>query len=365
MTGEPGRLPMLQLLGRRELHLAPAAATTVHAPTDAAAAGALAPGLPPRWLSAASGLVVRGDVAWVVADDETSIARFDLGSQAPGRLLPLFGDDAPLPDTHAERKAAKPDVEALVEWPATDGWLHGGLLALGSASRANRQRAALLPLDAAGGVAGTACTADLAALVEPLRARWPALNLEGAFFDEHHFSLLQRGHARGGENARIAYDRRGFTRWLQAQLPSGVEGRAGGRAAGPAPAPAFVTPYELGALDGVPLSFTDACVLAGGRWAFSAAAEDTADNYEDGRCAGSVVGLVGADGAIERLARIPLVCKVEGIAAVPAGEALDLWLVTDADDRSRPGWLLHARWPGALQPARLGGPPSTRRMRAE
>ena len=44
--------------------------------------------------------------------------------------------------------------------------------------------------------------------------------------------------------------------------------------------------FELGAIDGIALSFTDGTALPGGGWLFSAA-EDTSDTYNDGRCAGS------------------------------------------------------------------------------
>ena len=89
--------------------------------------------------------------------------------------------------------------------------------------------------------------------------------------------------------------------------------------AGPAPRPASITRYELGAIDGVPLSFTDGAALPAGGWLFSAAAEDTADTYSDGRCAGSVIGLVDAGGTIRTLERLAGAFKVEGIVASVMG----------------------------------------------
>ncbi len=96
------------------------------------------------------------------------------------------------------------------------------------------------------------------------------------------------------------------------------------------------------AFDGVALSFTDGAVLPGGDWLFSAAAEDTSDTYNDGRCAGSAIGLVDAGGTIQLLERLSLTCKVEGIAASVSGQTINLLLVTDADDRLRPALLLSA-----------------------
>ena len=66
------------------------------------------------------------------------------------------------------------------------------------------------------------------------------------------------------------------------------------------------------------------------------------DTYDDGRCAGSAIGLVDAGGMIRRLERLSMNCKVEGIAASVAGETIDLLLVTDADNRHQPALLLSA-----------------------
>ena len=62
-------------------------------------------------LSAASGLVQVGQRLFVVADDEHTLAVFDLSGDRAGRLHRLFDGD--LPDKPKARKAAKPDLEAL------------------------------------------------------------------------------------------------------------------------------------------------------------------------------------------------------------------------------------------------------------
>lgn len=278
-------------------------------------------------LSAASGLVQIGTQVCVVADDELSLGVFELTSDHPGRLVRLFDGD--LPATPAQRKAAKPDLEALIALPAFAGHAHGALLALGSGSRANRRRAALLPLGADGALSPPARSVDLTELFAPLQAHFgAALNIEGGFVAGATFCLLQRGNRGTPVNACIGFAWEDTARWL-----------AG---AGPAPAPRSVTAFDLGAIDGVPLGFTDGAALPGGGWVFCAAAEDTADSYADGTCAGSVVGVVSADGTIERIERLSLVCKVEGIAATAQADRLDLLLVTDADDRTRAALLLSA-----------------------
>jgi len=277
-------------------------------------------------LSAASGLVMVGKRAFVVADDELHLGVFDLASTEPGRLIPLF--EGNLPASHEARKAGKPDCEALLRLPAFGAYRHGALMALGSGSKPSRERAALLPLDAAGAVGGVARTVDLAPLLATLRIPFPELNIEGAFLQGDALCLLQRGHARAAVNACIELGWPEVAAWLAA--------------GGAVPQARAITRFELGAVDGVPLCFTDGAALPGGGWIFSAAAEDTADSYADGRCAGSAIGLVDATGALQRLEPLSLCCKVEGVAVASVGDAIELLLVTDADDRQRPGLLMSA-----------------------
>jgi len=282
--------------------------------------------LPGAHLSAASGLVRIGEAIHVVADDELHLASFTLGATAPGRLLRLFKGQLPI---EAEaRKAAKPDLEALCALPAFDGHPFGALLALGSASKKQRHRAALLTLDANGSAQGKRRVIDLQPLLAPLRARWLQLNIEGAFLSGGALCLLQRGNDEPRVNACIRFDWPALQPWL--------------RGRGPAPAPLSVSEYELGAIGTVPLGFTDGAALADGGWLFSAAAEDTSDSYTDGPCLGSCIGRVDASGRLRWLRRLALSCKVEGIAAELRGNALDLLMVTDADDRRRPALLLRA-----------------------
>jgi len=278
------------------------------------------------WLSAASGLVRIGERVYVVADDEHSLGVFDLGSDEPGQLCRLF--DGELPPLHDARKAEKPDVEALVAVPAFAGHRHGALLAVGSGSRPHRQRAALIALDARGALQGPVVHIDLAPLLAPLRDRLPQLNVEGAFAGADHLRLLHRGNRQSPVNACIDFAWRDVERWLAS--------------AAPVPPVRSVRQFDLGTLDGVPLSFTDGAALPDGGWVFSAAAEDTPDAYLDGACAGSAVGVVSPAGEIRRLEPLSLRCKVEGIAASVEAGGLSLLMVTDADDRELPALLLAA-----------------------
>jgi hypothetical protein len=280
--------------------------------------------LPGDHLSAASGLVRIGHRLFVVADDENSLGVFDLSTDAPGRLLRLFAGE--LPAEHAERKAAKADLEALAVLPPFGRCPHGALMAFGSGSRPSRMRAALIAIDAGGELRPPARVIDLAPLYAPLRARFADLNIEGAFVAGETLCLLQRGNVRSPVHACIAFDWPAVERWLAADAP--------------APLPASTTTYQLGELDGVPLAFTDGAPLPDGGWVFCAAAEDTSDSYADGRCLGSAIGVVDAAGAIVSLQRLSRACKAEGISASADGDRLELLLVTDADDRQAPALLL-------------------------
>ena len=277
-------------------------------------------------LSAASGLAVVGDWMYVVADDEHSLGLFRVGDESPGRWLTLFDDV--LPSGHAERKALKADLEALTVLPEMAGYPHGALFVAGSGSKPNRRRGALLPLDVHGAVTGAARPVDLAAIHVPLQDQLGELNIEGSFVTEGALCLLQRGSKVTPTNACIRFDLAEFGRWLTQE--------------GPVPRPASITAYDLGSINGVPLTFADGAALPGGGWVFCAAAEDTGDSYHDGACAGSAVGVVDSSGTLHGPFVTAASAKVEGIAMDPQGAPGALLLVTDADDRQRPGTLLKA-----------------------
>jgi hypothetical protein len=284
-------------------------------------------------LSAASGLAVIGDRLHVVADDENSLATFGIGDDTPGRLLQVFDGD--LPTAHDQRKAAKPDFEALALLPPIAGHASGALLAVGSGSRDARCRAALLAIDTSGRISARVRVIDLSPIYAPLRQRFPDLNIEGAFVDGGRFCLLQRGHRGAPVNACIVFDWAVMAAWLTG--------------ASSAPEPVAIVEHELGMLDGVPLCFTDGAALPGGGWAFCAAAEDTSDSYADGTCLGSVVGVVDSGGVCRLIEPISVRCKAEGIAVTAEAGGLRVLLVTDADDRATPASLLSGllRWPPA------------------
>ena len=291
----------------------------------------LAPGTHPHdnlWLHATSGLVCIGSNAYVVADDEHHLGHFRLDTATPVDLLRLF--KGKLPRDRGKRKKAKPDLECLVRLPALELFPHGALLALGSGSRATRNRGTLLGLDSAGAVLGLPLELDLSAFYTPLQQQFAGLNIEGAFLTATELHLLQRGN-KGSANARISFDWKAFATWLMDD------------AAAP-PHPASVQMIDLGMVDGVPLTPTDATRLADDHWLFCAVAENTGDNYADGACLASLIGTADAHGRILQTWHLHGNHKVEGIALEPgcdpAGTQLRVLLVTDADDPQRPSQLL-------------------------
>jgi hypothetical protein len=285
----------------------------------------LAAGVHPRgatFISAASGLVRVRDTYYIVADDELHLGVFRAGSDAPLELVRLFAGD--LPEAAAVRKALKPDLESLLLLPSSPARPHGALLALGSGSRPNRCRGALINLDDAGAVRGIARSVDLRPLYGRLDGHFATLNIEGAFVAGAELVLLQRG-GRDARNSVVRFD--------LATALAALEGEA------EPPLPRSVRDVALGAVGGVPLAFTDGAALPDGRWVFSAVAEDSADAYDDGACAAAAIGVADGSDVLHWLEPLDPVRKVEGIDARIVDGTLQLALVTDGDDPGTPAEL--------------------------
>ncbi len=262
------------------------------------------------FVAAASGLCEAQGQLFVVADDEHTLAVFPSDSLAPGARHALLRPDSK--DFGPMSKAQKPDLEALCVLP------DGALLALPSGSSALRHLGAVVTLKN-GAPLGSPRLLDFRPLFERLSGEVDALNLEGAAVVGSVLWLAQRGN-NVSPSALFEIDLDCF--------------------AGPVvPASAFrrTVPLDLGKFDGIPFTPTDLCAIAGGRLIISAVCEDTSDRISDGACVAAALAIVEPGRAPERIARLEPTYKVEGVIARPGSI---VWMVSDADDPTRPSVLL-------------------------
>ena len=287
----------------------------------------LAPG-GPRHLAAGSGLVAVGDFLYVVADDALQLGRFPRSGDAAGSLVRLFPGE--LPGDYAERKATKPDLEALVRLPAFATYPHGALLAVPSGSTPHRCRGALLGLDPDGAIVGVPECIDFSGLYGALAAQLPALNIEGAVVIDDALLLLHRG-ARAHPLSAL----------IEVSLADALAG-LGGQSGLDSGLHHSVRWVDLGSIAGVALAITDAAALADGRLLVSAVAEHSADSYADGPCLGAAIAVLDREGHVGQLHRLQPTFKIEGVHAWSEDGCIHVLMVTDADDASVPSFLLEA-----------------------
>ena len=284
-----------------------------------------APGRP-RHLAAGSGLIVRDDHLWVVSDEELGLATFHPERLDAGRMHRL--DDEELPHEPDDRKAAKPDLEALCELPARPEWPRGALLTVGSGATERRRRGWICR-PSADGTVEQSIEVSLHALYDALDEELADLNVEGAAVAGDRLWLAQRGNGEEGDNVLIALD-------LEATLRGLIADRA-------VPAePIEMVTYDLGDADGVALTFSDLAPLPGGRLGYAAAAEAGGSTYHDGETTGAAIGSLVPGGPLREPPR-PTTCphKIEGMALRSDGTLL---LVADPDDPDRPSpvFVAHA-----------------------
>jgi hypothetical protein len=308
------------------------------------AAGADAVHDRPAHVRAASGLAWLGDRLVVIQDDAGFVALVDPETGLAEPLtLPAGTGGARQFDDSRGNKQAKPDLEALVQLPTTEGVL---LAAFGSGSMAPREIIVLLsfPGDQAGAVGRAGIT------LHPARGFYAALrsipafagsdmNIEGAVYSGGAVRLFGRGNGAivgslSPLNATADIDWALLRAYLDA--PSTA----------PAPPPRRVTQYDLGSVDGVALGFTDATVSPDGIVLYAAAAEASPDARRDGDVRGSALGVIRGEPA-ESSRRTTVRDeegrvfrgKIEGIAVDGADEHRVL-AVVDCDDHAAPAELL-------------------------
>ncbi len=324
----------------------------------------------PAHVRAGSGLArVRtpaGERLAVVQDDANFLALVDPATGLADAVTLPAGVDGRRTFSKAEgTKHHKLDLEAccmLADPADPDARV---LVAFGSGSTDRREQVVVVGGLETGPVEeATVTLVDASALYAALRAEaafaGAELNVEGAARvgtpDGEAVRLFARGNGAGNAlggaaSATCDLDAAALAAYLVGVAPS------------PAPPPVRVVRYDLGAVGGDRLGFTDATALgdpaarpafgvafgAEGAVLYVAAAEASVDVFEDGEVAGSALGVIDPDGGARWAPLVdadgsPFGEKVEGVAFDDAGR---LWVVVDQDDPDRPSELCELALVGA------------------
>ncbi|HEU0301913.1 MAG TPA: hypothetical protein VFR37_20830 [Longimicrobium sp.] len=299
----------------------------------------------PAHVRAGSGLAWIGGALAIMQDDAGFVA---LADPATGRCraitLPAGEGGVRQFDDGRGNKRFKLDLESCVAVPDGEG---GEVLAgFGSGCSPVRQRV-LLVMDAAGATPRVELR-DATAFYARLRAAaefaGSELNVEGAAWRAGRIVLLNRGNGATGD-ARGPVDAVCSVDWtaLRAYLDD--------PAAHPPPVPESIRSYDLGAMSGCRLAFTDAAAI-GDALVYTATAEASPNAVDDGPVAGSAVGIIDVDGSarwtvLEDADGARFGGKVEGVAG--GARPGTLFVVVDRDDPYRPSELceveLAGDWP--------------------
>lgn len=278
----------------------------------------------PGHVRAASAVRRFADALWMAQDDANYLAiRRDDGT-VRAIALPPGPEGRRLFSEKDGNKQHKMDLEAAVVLP------DGRLCAFGSGSKAARRR--LVLVDANEQVRIFDADALYLAFEANKAFSGSELNIEGVVLSGGTLRVFNRGNgdAKGKfrpVDATVEVDLAAFVAY--------VDGK------GPTPALGAVRQYDLGQLDGVQLTFTDAAALPDGRVAFLAAAEASPDAYHDGEVRGCRLGLIDGDAVrtYDLKSTDGKTCglKLEGIELLAAeAGALRFFVVADVDDTEVP-----------------------------
>jgi hypothetical protein len=294
----------------------------------------------PSHVRAASGMAPMFENHYaVVQDDANFLALVDRDThrvwsyplpQGPGETR-TYGQD----ESHL-----KMDLEACLTVPGTDDRL---LLALGSGSGDSREWIVTVEWPEGADEPAT----DLmdpdrfySSLRHTREFAGAGLNIEGAVFvDDDTIRLFQRGNAEP-EDGHEAIDATGDVSWAALQAYMNDPDNA------PIPELTNVVQYEIGKLDGIPLTFSDAEILDSGATLFSASAE--ADDETD-YVAGSVLGIINGDdarwGPVTGQDGEPFGGKMEGLSVNPE-DPTHVFFVIDSDDEEQPSEVFEVELDG-------------------
>jgi len=269
-------------------------------------------------------IVVQGDALFFAVVDPESGTVADLP-------LPSVDGVRQFDDTRGN-KGQKLDLEASVQ-------LRGGtiIVAFGSGSSPERERIVLV----SDPPARIVHAAELYAAFRAARDfSGSELNIEGAASAGSDVLFFNRGNGAGAAvNATARVEDEGLARYL---LSIGSEEPA------PVPTVREIVQWELGAVDGTRLTFTDAARTMHDAAAFLACAEDSPDAMHDGVVKGVAIGRLDDRKRTCALAYIldehgeRLLDKAEGLALDEA-DPLRAFAVVDKDDPAAPADLLELR----------------------
>lgn len=292
---------------------------------------------------AGSGLACVPGALALVQDDSNFIALVDpaLPREVRAIALPRGAGGRRQFGERSGNKHHKLDLEACFTADDGDTLL---FVALGSGATPARENVVLVT----GWESGTLATTMVAApqLYERLRAE-PAfagsqLNVEGALLIGQTLRLFGRGNGAPRDDL-VPVNATCDLAWPE------LLDRLRRPEASAASSPANVVRYELGALDGVPLGFTDVAA-----WRehvlFTAAAERSPDVIRDGVVSGSAIGIIDSSGDVRWTPIVseegsPVREKAEGLLVADAARP-ELWVVADVDDETRPSELWRVRLAG-------------------
>ena len=275
----------------------------------------------------------------VIQDDANFIALID-PEQGGVDALPLPAGEGGLRqfDDLRGNKRFKLDLEACLTIPALDGDL---LLAFGSGSKT--QRESIVTVSASGAAIHLTRATELYRRFRMDKAfSGSELNLEGVVFADGWVRFFNRGNGEARDGL-LPLDATCDIAWPELEAYLRAPERHG------VPELHRVMQYELGTLDGVRLTFTDATATHCGMF-YVASAENSPDAVTDGSVSGSAVGIIEKSGRC-RWAELrdadgaPFGAKVEGICTARNVDG-KIYLVIDADDPARPSELLEVALSG-------------------
>lgn len=281
----------------------------------------------PAHVRAGSSLSWFGERLALVQDDANFLALIDPQSlEVEAITLPAGEAGLRQFDDQRGNKRFKLDLEACTTIPTPDAEV---FLAFGSGSTARREQ--ILMVRESDPSRFTLHPAE--ALYAHLRActafSGSELNLEGAIFQAGQIRLFNRGNG-APKDALLPINAIGDLKWeeLAAYLQAPEHRQP--------PRLHNICQYDLGSLNGLELSFTDATITQHGVL-FSAAAEDSPDVTSDGIVSGSAVGILSdrprwielctSDDAL-------FMGKVEGLCT--SKDEQQLLMVVDPDDPTLP-----------------------------